>query len=136
MSIADFNELAMSHARRSRTNYILLIDCHHLLVNQRTLQLLIAANQTIIAPLMVDKFSNNSNDFVADDEQQRGSFRVSHLSTDLLFIHMSHPDAAYLTFNSDNIAFYSGTDDDHHDAVFAASALNMNIDLYINNKHN
>ena len=136
----------MSSARRSRNNYILLIDCNCFLIEQRILQSLIAANRTVIAPLIVSKFGNNSNLIVDDDDDdysniinlsKRGTFRVSTLSTNTIFIQLSHPDAAYLTFNPDNISFYSGdasVDDDR--SVFAASAHNMNIELYINNEHN
>ena len=110
-------------------------------------QILISAKRTVIAPLMHSYETNYSNFWAAVDArgyyarsqdyfhilkfEKQGIFEVP-LVFGAILIHIRHPDASYLTFDSNNILHYDGPLDDL--LIFEFSAKKMQIPLHIDNR--
>uniref|UniRef100_A0A914W2S2 Glycosyltransferase 25 family member n=1 Tax=Plectus sambesii TaxID=2011161 RepID=A0A914W2S2_9BILA len=146
--IITLKEEALAKARAGWADYVFLLDCDYFLIYRRTLQSLMLEKQAVVSPMLRSYGTNFSNVCESLDEEgyclqsdvystivsrevRTGSFQVPMVSGAVL-IDLRHTDSGYLTFDKNNLPSHDGAANDL--LIFAASAHNMQIPLFVDNK--
>uniref|UniRef100_F1L0H0 Glycosyltransferase 25 family member n=1 Tax=Ascaris suum TaxID=6253 RepID=F1L0H0_ASCSU len=132
----NWREEALMLSRLSSVRYAFIFRGDHFLWDSRILQHLIAKKKVVVCPLLNAPFGGDSNIFISQEFNSRGEIATLKVlkAVEPLLLDTRHSDASYLTFSRENLAFYG--DDLLSDplSVFTASAMRMDIPLFIDNE--
>ncbi|XP_023218835.1 procollagen galactosyltransferase 1-A-like [Centruroides sculpturatus] len=144
--VIQLRESALETARQSWADYLFFIDCDAFIVNNETLNELIAQQKTIVAPMLEslraysnywcgmtsDGYYKRTNDYMPILEREKiGCFDVPMVHSAVL-INLRHKQSLKLTYDLAKLANYTGPIDDI--IIFANSAKHACVSMNILNK--
>ncbi|XP_064649205.1 procollagen galactosyltransferase 1-like isoform X2 [Lineus longissimus] len=145
-NVIQLRQAALSKARKIWADYLLMIDADNIIVNRKTLNILMEQEKTVIAPMMnctsASLYSNFWGDITAEGyyrrsdnyisvirRAERGVFEVPMVHSTLL-INLNHKDSRKLSYDP-TPPNYEGP---HDDIIrFAFSAKYSNVKMYVVN---
>uniref|UniRef100_A0A915APJ8 Glycosyltransferase 25 family member n=1 Tax=Parascaris univalens TaxID=6257 RepID=A0A915APJ8_PARUN len=132
----NWREEALMLSRLYSVRYAFIFLGDHFLWDSRILQHLISKKKVVVSPFLNAPFGGDSNVFISEEFNSREEIATLKVlkAVEPLFLDTRHSDASYLTFSRENLALYD--DDLLSDplSVFAASAMRMDIPLFIDNE--
>uniref|UniRef100_A0A7E4ZZN9 ZP domain-containing protein n=1 Tax=Panagrellus redivivus TaxID=6233 RepID=A0A7E4ZZN9_PANRE len=131
----NWREVSLQWARAKSCDYALISSADDFLMSN-TIKKLIDLKFVAVSPLLNGPFNGFSNvhgllDKFYYERTKVGSQQAYYINTPV-FIHLKAIDSTYLTFDSNNLRDYAGSEDPIQ--IFAHSAYSMQIPLFIDNR--